>query len=263
MEVMRIPYEIAKHRGKLNPAVRRFRESLEVFAGAVKDPYNSFDQIMNISERCGTKSIFYFMADQQKSTYAISDPEVKETIEKILTRGHEIGLHPNFGTYASYERLNEQKHQLDGILGYTGYGARQHYLQWKVPDTWRIYERAGILHDSSLGHTEMPGFRCGTCYPYPVFDIEKRQSLSLTEIPLILMDASVYSYQYESLRKSYFDKFFSDDSKSFNIIDFAFFLKRQVRSFGGCFSILWHNDRFDHNHLSDYLNLIQHSYPVT
>jgi hypothetical protein len=130
-----------------------------------------------------------------------------------------------------------------------------------VPDTWRIYEKAGLSHDSSLGHTEMPGFRCGTCHPYPAFDFEKRQKLSLIEIPLIVMDASVYSTKYESLRRRYFKKIFGTDSECFNIFDFVFFLKRQVLKVNGCFSILWHNERLNKFPVSDYIKLIKHFYP--
>ena len=261
-EIIRVPYEIGTHRAKFISAFKRFGECIKVFRGVRKDPYNTFGELMDISEDNGIRSIFYFMADENEGRYKISDYRVHDTIKKILERGHEVGLHPNFGTYDSYEKLAIQKKCLDETLGYTDYGARQHYLQWKAPDTWRIYEKAGLSHDSSLGHVELPGFRCGTCYPYPVFDFEKRQKLSLIELPLIVMDASVYSVKYENFRGKYFKKIFGAEPESFNIVDFIFYLKRQVKKFNGCFSILWHNDRFDKFPVSDYIKLIEDFYPT-
>lgn len=260
-ETVRLPYEIGIRQGKLGPALNRFAESVNVFRGARKDPCNTFEQLMDISEENGVRSVFYFMADEKDGRYKISDPKVHETIKTILTRGHEVGLHPNFGTYDSYEKMAAQKDCLDKILGYTNYGARQHYLQWKAPDTWRIYEKAGLTHDSSLGHIEMPGFRCGSCYPYPVFDFDKKQKLSLIEIPLIVMDASVYSVKYENFRGRYFKKIFGAEPESFNIVDFIFYLKRQAKKFNGCFSILWHNCRLENFFVSDYIKLIKNFYP--
>lgn len=260
-EVVRVPYEIGIRQGKINPAFRRFADSIKVFRGEREDPCNTFEQLMDISEDNGVRSIFYFMADENKGRYKISDPKFYQTVETILARGHEVGLHPNLGTYDCYENLAIQKECFDKILGYTKYGARQHYLQWKAPDTWRIYEKVGLLHDSSLGHTELPGFRCGSCYPYPAFDFEKKQKLSLIEIPLIVMDASVYSVKYESFRRGYFKKMFGTEPDSSGMVDFIFFLKRQVKKFNGCFSILWHNCRLDNFLVTDYIKLIKHFYP--
>jgi hypothetical protein len=259
-EIIRVPYEIGVRRGKFMPALKRFSEGREVFAGVKADPYNTFEQLMDISEDNGVRSTFYFMTHADRCGYRITDPRVHKTLERILTRGHEIGLHPTMGTYDSYEKLAIQKECLDRILGYPNYGARQHFLQWKAPDTWRIYEKTGLTHDSSLGHTELPGFRCGTCYPYSVFDLKERRKLSLTERPLIVMDASVYAFDYEIMRKKYFEKAFDFSSRPVNINDYVFFLKRQVQKYNGCFTILWHNDRFALSPVSDYMQLIQHSY---
>ena len=90
---------------------------------------------------------------------------------------------------------------------------------------------------------------------------QKKQKLSLIEMPLIVMDASVYSEKYESLRRKYFKKIFGAGPDSFTTEDFVFFLKRQTKKFNGWFSILWHNDRLDQFPVSDYIKLIRYFYP--
>ena len=48
--------------------------------------------------------------------------------------------------------------------------------------------------ESSMGYSDLPGFRCGTCYAYPVYDCIERKKLKLREKPLIVMDATLVHY---------------------------------------------------------------------
>ena len=91
-------------------------------------------------------------------------------------RGHEIGLHPSYRTYLSPQQIKREfrilRHEaeLAGIRQ-EQWGGRQHFLRWKAPDTWQGWEEAGLQYDSTLGYSDRPGFRCGTCYEYPVFNL--------------------------------------------------------------------------------------------
>ena len=53
-----------------------------------------------------------------------------------------------------------------------------------------LFRSAGMSYDSTLTYSEAPGFRCGTCHPYPVFDARIDERIDLVEIPLVAMDAS-------------------------------------------------------------------------
>ena len=59
--------------------------------------------------------------------------------------------------------------------------SRQHYLMFDPKKTWAILNANGIKYDLSLGYPEMPGFRCGICYPFKTFDIVKRKSWILSK----------------------------------------------------------------------------------
>jgi hypothetical protein len=201
-----------------------------------KDPFDCYDELMDISEQQGGKSCFYFMAEEAKSPdegYEIMNPEVVRIIESILRRGHDIGLHPGRGSYCSLEKLQLQKEKLDKVLGYSNYGGRQHYLQWKSPDTWRLYEKVGLTHDSSVGYAETPGFRCGMCMPFHVFDAKAGKQLNLRELPLITMDSSVYSSKYNSPYKTAHKEALLDS------------IKENTKRVSGNYCILWHNTSSD------------------
>ncbi len=189
-----------KHR-KPGLAKKHLLGLIKTRLGYCKDPYDSYDELMDVSEQIGGTGYFYFMAEETGDSdkrYEVLSPDVTSVIENIIKRGHDVGLHPGIGSYRSYEKLHRQKEKLDQLLGYRNYGGRQHYLQWKAPDTWRLYEQVGLTHDSSVGYAEMPGFRCGICLPFYVFDALAGKQLNLREIPLITMDRSLYSPQYHN-----------------------------------------------------------------
>ena len=70
-----------------------------------RDPVASFDFLMDISERHGLRSTFYFMAGTDPAgidvRYQISDRPFASVLRRIHDRGHEIGLHGGYGTYLS------------------------------------------------------------------------------------------------------------------------------------------------------------------
>jgi len=200
--------------------------------GGRKDPYNCYEELMDISEQNGCKACFYFMAGEPGSPdtrYNVNEEGIITIIRRILERDHQIGLHPGLGTYQSLERLQLQKENFDRVLGYKDYGARQHYLQWRAPDTWRLYERVGLTHDSSVGYVETPGFRCGICVPFKVFDAVEGKNLNLKEIPLIAMDASLLSPKYGSIQYN------NNKNHLLNSI------KQNIKKVSGTFCLLWHN----------------------
>ena len=64
-------------------------------------------------------------------------------------------------------------------------------MRFNIPNTWNIWDRHNLKSDSSIGFYEHIGFRAGTCYEYPVYDVVNRKMLRLTERPLIVMDTAL------------------------------------------------------------------------
>jgi hypothetical protein len=181
-------------------AVGRVRSYLEGRSGRVEhDPFNTFDLLMEASERAGVPSTFYFMAGgddpRYDGSYRLSDPPVRRLIERIHDRGHDIGLHASYHTYRSPESMSAELDSLREACRAAGFdqaswGVRQHYLRFEAPATWRHQASVGFAHDSSVGFAEVNGFRSGTCREHPVFDLLGRTTLALRERPLVFMDAA-------------------------------------------------------------------------
>ncbi|WP_223068711.1 polysaccharide deacetylase family protein [Paenibacillus caui] len=207
--------------------------------GFAADPFNSFDWLMQLSEAAGSRSAFYFITEDtapgMDGNYTMNDPEIAGLLREIHRRGHEIGLHPGYHTYLHPERIRRAFELLRKAAAEAGaeqeeWGGRQHYLRWRAPDTWQHWEDAGLHYDSTLSYADRAGFRCGTCYEYPVFNLKTRKPLRLRERPLIVMDQSVLHPDYMGLRggqaAAAIRHYYSECAK-----------------YNGDFTLLWHNSQ--------------------
>ncbi len=201
-----------------------------------RDPFNTFDVLMDAGERRGLRSTFYFIAGHTGGAidgdYELDDPFVRRLLRRIHDRGHKLGLHGSYGTFRDAEAMRSELERLQRVAAGEGveqddWGGRQHFLRWENPTTWRGYDQVGLAHDSTLAFAERAGFRAGTCFEYPVFDLLERRPLALRERPLIAMDASLV--RYSRLDE---DEVVAEVNR----------LRDRCRRYEGEFVLLWHND---------------------
>jgi len=204
---------------------------------AEKDPFNTFDFIMDLSEKNGVSSTFNFMTDlghtKYDQRYNIDHPWARHCLRRIVQRGHLIGFHPTYGSYLNAERTKSEFLRLKMAAEEEGaeqneWGGRQHYLRWQNPTTWQHWEEAGLNYDSTLGFADLIGFRTGCCYEYPVFNLQERKKLNLRERSLMVMDGTVTDR----------------DGTITNILwGKIFHLNDICKKFSGDFTLLWHNGK--------------------
>jgi Family of unknown function (DUF7033) len=200
------------------------------------DPNNTFDLLMDVSERQGLRSGFYFLAHRDQvpraGAYLFEHPWVRSLIGRIARRGHEVGIHPSFPTYRDAALTRQEVERLRRVAEAEGvhqdeWGGRQHYLRWANPDTWRNWEAAGLAYDTTLAYSEAAGFRTGTCHPYRAFDLRERRALDLREEPFQVMDVTLLSSMGLSL----------DAARETTLA-----IAAQCRRHRGRLGILWHNN---------------------
>ncbi len=199
--------------------------------GQGRDPYDTFDYLMDISEKYGLKSHFYFIPSLKTEPWAFYDynnPKVVATVKHILERGHIIGLHGSYRGYNDEEIFVMELDRFRSTYGISPEEGRQHFLRFENPVTWRLWDQNGLRTDSTLGFSSDIGFRAGMCYPYRVFDVEARRILDLTEIPLIVMDGGIAKIL----------------QKPEQILNQISEIKQTVKTFNGSFVFLWHPNSF-------------------
>jgi hypothetical protein len=225
-------------RRDLGLLLRRVRALADARRGRLdRDPHDTFDLLMAVSERHGLRSAFYFLSNNDVNPrggrYDLVDhPWVGRLMRRVHDRGHEVGFHAGFGTFDDPQRTAEEFTHLRAVAEREGvrqerWGGRQHYLQWANPVTWRNWEQAGLAYDCTLAFSEAVGFRTGTCHEYPVFDLVARRPLALREQPFQVMDVTLSGYLG-----------LPPDAARSAVLDVA----RACRRFRGDLGILWHND---------------------
>ena len=200
-----------------------------------KDPFDTFDYMLDLERRYGFLSSFYFMSGGDSKfdgSYSVTKPKVKRLIQKIEGKGCEVGLHGSYDSCRDLKRMASEKERLDTVVNLKSYGCRQHYLRFRVPESWRIQERAGLLYDTTLTFADHVGFRSGFCLPFRPFDILENRVLDIWELPLTVMEGSLQSPNYQNLSP---EQGFEEIIKLIEVL----------KEFRGIFVVLWHNSSFD------------------
>lgn len=227
-----------------------FNKNIELNA---HDPYNTFDWLMDISDKNNLKSTFNLICGKSSNynaDYNIKDIKIQNLIKKINDRGHLVGLHPSYDCYLKPELIKKELNELKNsfnllVINQKNITTRMHYLRWKTPDTLVNLNNSGIKRDTTLGYAEYAGFRCGTCHSFQGYDLISHKKLDIIIEPLIVMDGTLFSKKYMNLNYK----------SAFN---YATDLKKKCKKMNGQFNILWHNSFFqDLKQKEFYKNLIQ------
>ena len=196
-----------------------------------KDPFDTYDYLMDISEMIGEKSYFFLHSSCSAKQDIDNDKFLRKVSKKILDRGHYLGYHPSYSAYNNLELFLKDKEKIENKIEQKLTFGRAHFLRFEIPITWQIWEDAGMKWDSTLSYADREGFRCGVCYPYSVFNILTREKLKLKERPLIVMEGSFATYQPDMSPTEMKKKIES--------------LMEKVKKYNGEFVFLWHNSSFN------------------
>ena len=194
------------------------------------DPYvSAVYELLKVSIENKLESKFYFKSLVSKvfdSTYNILSPKSCECIKELRSQGVTVGLHGGLYSYSDKVAFTMEKSRLEAVCGREVASVRQHFLCFDAYKTPKVWQECGIRSDSTLGFPEREGFRCGTCHPYPLYDIENDCALEVVEQPLIVMDTTLF--QYRELAE---DEAFGNICKLYD----------RCLSVEGDFVMLWHN----------------------
>lgn len=189
-----------------------------------EDEYNCLPEMAAWEASIGAHAAYYFLGDTRglhSADYAVDTPGVVASMKAVAGMGHEIGFHAGFWSYGNARRFHEELSRVQST-GMQICGGRQHYLRWRTPVTWRLWEAEDLSYDATLGYSGMAGFRCGTCLPFHPYDIENDREMSIWEWPLMFMD----------------DTYVMSWPDGMAVLEH---LARQCEHYGGVLVLLWHN----------------------
>lgn len=207
-------------------------------------PWVNFAEIAALEEEYGARSTFFFQAlteGDQDFCYHIEDFD--QEIAALSDGGWDIGLHGGHEAYRSLAEVKTELHRLEKVVRHPVVSYRNHFLRFRVPDTWEILREAGLKVDSTLGYADCCGFRNGMCHPFVPFNLATDRPIDILEIPLVVMDLSLFA------------RMSLDQAKAWDLFTR---IAATVERYQGVLSVLWHNTCIYGEYRSFYENILNH-----
>lgn len=199
--------------------------------GGQKDPFDTYDQILAAHKALDINPLFFILT-ADRSTYdrsfASTHPLFKSVVSRLALNGR-LGIHPSYASQSDKEKINDEKINLEHVVGRSIKKSRQHFLQIQWPKTYRALCKAHISEDYSMGYPDQIGFRAGTSRPFFWYDLKKDKVTHLRIFPFAIMDVTLKKYL------NYAPKEALEHSKK--IID-------SIKFVNGQFALIWHNSSF-------------------
>jgi hypothetical protein len=169
----------------------------------INDPYIAglqqlIEHVQNLQRNDIEQIVFIkgLKTGEPDATYDIIDPVLAQLIDYLTAKGVKIGLHGGYYTYNNSETYRQEQARLSALLQQPITLGRQHFLRYHCAKTLPVWQQNHLKHDYTLGFAEREGFRCGTCHPYPIYDIENDCITNIISHPLIAMDGTFFQYQH-------------------------------------------------------------------
>lgn len=145
------------------------------------NPYFGIPEIMEIEEKRGIRSTFFF-----RPVYDDGSPidQYMQVIRELVNKKWEVGVHVN--NAKSSDSIKIEKEAIEHIAGVPVQGSRVHYLKIKHDDLF-LLEKAGIKYDSSVIFTKDSLDKRNTGYL-------KKGNLII--FPITVMDAYLFTYMH-------------------------------------------------------------------
>jgi len=193
------------------------------------DPFDTFSLLSDWHDHHNLKPVFFFLVGQYgqyDKNLPASNVAIKHLIRDISEK-YTVGIHPSYRSNYLPIRVTKEIERLHKITGTTISRSRQHFLMLQFPHTYQQLISSGISKDYTMGYASMPGFRAGTCTPFPFYDLSKELETSLTIYPFQIMDGTLNQYLKLSPLEA---------------VERISRLNAEVRKVNGTFITLWHNE---------------------
>lgn len=206
-----------------------FHRRLRVMFRKEPDPFDSFDYIINVHNSYPSFKLKFFplMADYNVYDKPINyqNPEFRQLLQHLCDYA-KMGLHASYASHDDASLIANESERLSSLLHRKTVRNRYHFLRLSLPESYNVLIENGILHDYTMGYADMPGFRSGTCMPYPFFDLESDCETPLFIHPFAVMDSTFYYYKKSTVEEAW--------NSYRELLD-------EAVEMGGVISLLWHN----------------------
>ncbi|MDH7444790.1 polysaccharide deacetylase family protein [Aquimarina sp. 2201CG14-23] len=155
---------------KLNEVMDR----IKVVIGVKKDPYDTFDFIIDLQKNKTRNCIMFFgLGDYTNYEKNInhSNQKHKEVI-KHVSDYIDVGLKISYEAISDLAILKKEKTRIENIVNSQLRYSLCAFYKIKLPEAYRNFIELEIKEDFSMGYPDHSGFRAGTCTPFMFYDLD-------------------------------------------------------------------------------------------
>ena len=144
------------------------------------NPYYNFPEFMEIEEKFGMRSTFFFRTKYENGDYLDYEDEIKG----LEGKGWEIGLHLDPSSVGNFDEIRMEKEKLEKITKKKVLGNRVHYIKF-LDSLPLMLKKLGFVYDSTIKNAkdsiaeEDSGFHLRD---------------EIIEFPITLMDTYMFAY---------------------------------------------------------------------
>lgn len=205
---------------------KQLYERFSVLFGAKKDPYDTFNWIINRQKNVSFKFLVFFLI----GNYSTYDRNISINKKRFVTLIKSVGDYCEIGLKVSYFALEDvamlknEKLKLERVTNFNLNSVRNSHSKLNLPYTYRNVVELEIRKEHSMGYINELGFRAGTCTPFMFYDLDY-------EVQTPLQICSYHCLDYALLKyKSQLDK-----------KEMLLSLIEKIKSVNGTFSPVFHN----------------------
>lgn len=195
---------------------RKERFDSELFQKtSLEKMYYNFSEFMEIEEKFGTKSTFFF-----RTMYENGDVyDYEDEINLLSRKGWEIGLHLDPSSVNDIEKIHKEKTIIEKISNKKILGNRVHFLKTNEQLQEKL-KKLDFVYDSSIKKAK----------DHYKDDIGYYFQDEIIEFPISIMDAYLFTYMKIS------------EEKIISVIDDVLKYSRKINPEFNIISILWHDN---------------------
>jgi hypothetical protein len=205
------------------------KKRLNVLFRLEDDPFDSFEYQLALQKKYDFRPIYFvLMADY--GPYDKNIPYQNRAFRdliKLLADYADVGIHASYASNDMPDLLKKEVKRLSDVLNREITRSRQHFLRLEIPNTYHTLLNMDIYNDYSMGFASQPGFRAGTCDPFPFYDLEMEAETPLMIHPFVMMEGTLADYLKLSPEEA---------------LKYIFRLIDEVKAVEGTFISLWHNE---------------------
>jgi len=154
------------------------KETLDM--ARIKNPYYNIPDIMDLEEKFGIRSTFFFRTTYENGEYT----DYEDDIRTLVMGNWEIGLHSDPSSIYDIHSVSKEKTKLETLSKTVLLGNRAHYLAFDEQLPSKL-QKVGFAYDSSVKK-----FRSSI----DIRDTGYYRHDKLIEFPITLMDAYLFAF---------------------------------------------------------------------